>query len=275
MQGVPRQFEHRADSAQFRRPAHRQGVELYRAHIVQHAFEPHTHEAYGLGVIEHGVERFRYSGADHLAAPDSIVLMQPHELHTGRAETSDGWRYRMIYIDDLVLSDISGECRWWFSEVVVDGDRQRARRITRLLDVLWQTLDPLAFDSSLLELIAQLRPHARVAAGASDEKKVGFAAVIDFMRAHLAERLTLEDLAGVAGMSPFHFLRRFRAQHHATPQQMLMALRLFGAKQRLARGESCAQVAAATGLCDQAHLTRAFVRRYGVTPARYQRDVRT
>ena len=32
--------------------------------------------------------------------------------------------------------------------------------------------------------------------------------------------------------------------------------------------------AAETGLADQAHLTRAFARRYGVTPARYRRQLR-
>ena len=68
--------------------------------------------------------------------------------------------------------------------------------------------------------------------------------------------------------------RSFLVQHHATPQQTLMALRLFAAKQRLARGEAPAQVAAETGLTDQAHLTRTFLRRYGVTPARYQQQLR-
>ena len=88
-----------------------------------------------------------------------------------------------------------------------------------------------------------------------------------------AEPIDLDTVAGHAGLSPFHFLRSFKAQHHATPQQMLMALRLFEAKRRLAAGEAPAQVAAATGMSDQAHLTRAFARRYGVTPARYRRQL--
>ncbi|MGO4774846.1 helix-turn-helix domain-containing protein, partial [Lysobacter sp. 2RAB21] len=91
---------------------------------------------------------------------------------------------------------------------------------------------------------------------------------------HLADRLTLDELAAVAGLSPFHFLRRFRAQHHVTPQQMLMALRLHEAKRLLAAGVAPARIAADTGLTDQAHLTRAFPRRYGVTPARYQKQIR-
>ncbi|BAL24908.1 AraC family transcriptional regulator [Azoarcus sp. KH32C] len=274
MQGVPQQFDHPSDQAEFSQPAGRNGIELYRAHIVRHAFDPHTHEAFGFGVIERGVERFRYAGSEHLAPPESIVMMNPDILHTGRAETDGGWRYRMIYIDPDVLAEISGEPQWWFSGAVVDNDRSRARRLSCLLESLWRAREPLAFDSLLHQFVTELRPHARVPSPARDDKALRFAPVLDYMRAHLGDRILLEDLAAVAGLSPFHFLRRFQAQHHATPQQMLMALRLHAAKRLLAAGEAPAQIAAATGLTDQAHLTRAFVRRYGVTPARYQRQVR-
>ena len=53
----------------------------------------------------------------------------------------------------------------------------------------------------------------------------------------------------------------------------MAALRLLQATRRLAAGQPPASVAAAVGLADQAHLTRAFSRRYGVTPARYARQV--
>lgn len=272
MQAVPDCFEHASDQAEFKRSAHRTGVELYRAHIVRHAFEPHTHEAFGLGAIEHGVERFRYRGSEHLAPPDSLVLMNPHELHTGRAETAGGWRYRMIYVDANVARGFMGDGLWSFDAAVAE-DAPRARRVGRLLAALWRCDEPLAFDSTLARLFDTLRPHARVGHKPASEGAHRFDVVFDFMRAHLAERLSLDRLAAVAGLSPFHFLRAFKARHHATPQQALMALRLFDAKQRLAAGESPAQVAAAAGLADQAHLTRAFARRYGVTPGRYSAQV--
>lgn len=157
----------------------------------------------------------------------------------------------------------------------MDDDPVRARRLTALLHALWREADPLAIDSLLLLLVRELQPHARSPAPARAEKAHCFNRVIDYMRAHLGERITLEALASVAGLSPFHFLRCFRDQHHVTPQQMLMALRLFEAKQGLAAGKAPAEVAADVGLADQAHLTRAFARRYGVTPARYQRQVRS
>lgn len=270
---TPEVFHVPLDRAQFRRVPSRPGVELYKAHIVHHAFEPHTHEAFGLGAIASGVERFRYGGADHLAPPNSLVLMNPDELHTGRAETAGGWRYRMLYIDPAVLADLTGEPVWWFTDAVVSNSQAQAQRVSQLLEALWQADEPLAFDSLLHSLVAELRPHARVAKPQASDKRMRFEPVLDYLHAHYEQRLTLDDLAGVAGLSPFHFLRQFQAQHHVTPQQMLMAVRLFEAKRLLAAGQAPAMVAASTGLTDQAHLTRAFARRYGVTPARYQQQL--
>src|SRR5512146_766211 len=272
MQAFPEQFDHAQERAEFRRLAFRPGVELYRARIVRHAFQPHAHDAFGFGAIESGVERFRYGGGEHLAPPDSVVLMNPDELHTGRAESEDGWRYRMVDIDPDVVERVTGEGGWWFDDVV----RRHvpvARRVTRLLDGLWHAREPLAFDSLLFSLLDELRTYARVPRATVTHAQ-RFGAVIDYLHSHLSQRLSLEELAAVAGLSPFHFLRCFQKQYHATPQQMLMALRLGAAKRLLASGETPAQVAAATGLADQAHLTHAFAQRYGTTPARYQRQLR-
>jgi AraC-like DNA-binding protein len=272
MQGIPATFDFPTDSAEFRHPVHRSGVELYRAHIVRHAFEPHTHAAFGLGAIEQGAERFRLRGVEHLAPADSLVLMNPDELHTGRAETEGGWRYRMIYLDADVAAAISGEADWWFADAV-RVDVPRARQVTALLDRLWRTPSPLAFDGLLVELLQTLPPHVQRPRPAPVEGASRFERVVDYLHAHLADRVTLEQLAAVAHLSPFHFLRCFRAQYHATPQQLLMALRLQRAKRLLAAGVAPVQVSADCGLADQAHLTRAFAWRYGVTPARYQRQL--
>lgn len=269
-------FERATDLAQYRRPAHRAGVELYRASILHHRFEPHLHEAYGLGAITAGVGRFRWRGGEHLAPRASLMLMNPEDLHTGQAETAAGWGYRMLYLDEPVLRELCGGEAWWF-DAAVAHDAGGAVEVAGLIAGLWQAAseaEPLAFDSLLLQLVQALHRHARVG-GRSEVSTAAlrYGPVFDYMRAHLHERLSLERLAAVAGLSPFHFLRSFKAQRHATPQQALMALRLFEAKRLLSQGEAPAAVAAAVGLADQAHLNRAFVRRYGLTPGRYQAQV--
>lgn len=270
LSGVPEHFAEAADRAEFC-SVPRPGVELYRAQIVHHAFAPHSHEGYGLGVIEAGAERFRYCGSDYLAGPGALVTMNPDVLHTGAAAGDGGWRYRMIYLTPAVVGEISGEPAWWYRQPLAPASVVRSTRVGQLLQALWQCSDQLAADSLLALLVSALRPAD--SAPPPPEPPLRMTRVLDYMRTHLASTLRLEDLAALVDLSPFHFLRQFRACYHVTPQQMLMAQRLHLAKQLLAAGRPPAMVAAEVGLSDQAHLTRAFYQRYGTTPAAYRRQI--
>lgn len=271
MQGVPEQFSDERDRARFRHLAQVPGVELYHAHISRYAFEPHTHEAFGIGAIESGAERFRYRGTQHVAPVNSVVTMNPDELHTGEAETADGWRYRMVYLDPDLLEEVTGIRHWWFDEVT-RLDPLRSRQICTLIHGLWQTDDPLAQKGQLLDLIDTFRPYARHSP-VVHESNHRFERAREYLHDNYMRTVTLDELAHVVALSPYHFQRQFKAHFHVTPHQMLMAIRLWRAKNFLTHGMPAAQVAAATGLTDQSHLTRAFTHRYGITPVRYQKQV--
>ena len=83
----------------------------------------------------------------------------------------------------------------------------------------------------------------------------------------------LAELAAVAGLSRFELVRCFRSGTGLTPHAYQVNLRIGRARELLAAGMAPAQVAAQCGFCDQPHLTRAFRRLVGVTPARYARAV--
>ena len=279
MQAVPEHFDEPQDRAEFRHAAGHEGVELYRAHIVHHRFAPHFHDGYGLGVIEAGQERFDYRGREHLAPAGAIVLMQPGELHTGGAASPQGWRYRMMYLDEVVLSaHLGGEPTWQFDSAVWQGDTQRAAAMAHALAALWHAEGGPAADAALASVLALLAPLAagqRAEPSAVPAVARPFPAVVDALHADLTREWRLNELATLAGLSPFHFQRAFKAAYGISPHQWRMALRVAEAKRLLARGKPSAEVAATVGLVDQAHLTRRFAGMYGVTPARYQRQVRT
>lgn len=272
MQGVPEQFNDEKDIAQFRHLPQLPGVELYHAHISRYAFEPHTHEAFGIGTVTWGAERFRYRGVQHVAARDSLILMNPDELHTGEAATEDGWQYRMIYLEPEILESVTGSRNWSFSEVV-NHDPLRAGRISQLINGLWRESDSLAQQGLLLNLIDTFQPYAHHLPYGPQSSAHRFEQIRDYLHDNYMHPVTLDELAAVVSLSPYHFQRMFKAHFHVTPHQMLMAIRLWRAKQFLTDGMPAAQVAVASGLTDQAHLTRAFSQRYGITPVRYQKQV--
>ncbi|MEN4769964.1 AraC family transcriptional regulator [Duffyella gerundensis] len=272
MNVVPAQFPCEKDRAQFRQLAGLSGVELYHAHISRYAFEPHTHEAFGIGTIDAGVQRFRYRGTSYLAPADSLIMMNPDELHTGESACDQGWRYRMIYLQPAMLEQLTGESGWWFSEVM-HHDIRLAQQVAQLVSQMWHSESTLAGQGTLLQLIDTLRPQARIGNPLRREAGHRFDIVRDYLREHYAENVTLEQLAQLVALSPWHFQRAFRQHYHVTPHQMLMAFRLYEAKLRLACGHAAAQVALEVGLSDQAHLTRCFAHRYGITPVRYQKQM--
>ncbi|MFP2515757.1 AraC family transcriptional regulator [Buttiauxella agrestis] len=272
MQGVPVQFSDKKDNAQFRHLPQLPGVELYHAHISRYAFEPHTHEAFGIGTVTRGAERFRYRGVQHVAARDSLVLMNPDELHTGEAATEDGWQYRMIYLEPDLVERVTGSRNWSFSEVL-KHDPQRAGDISQLINRLWSENDLLAQQGLLLNLIETFRPYAQHQSGVVQDPAHRFEHIRDYLHDNYMHPVMLDELAAVVSLSPYHFQRMFKAHYHVTPHQMLMAIRLWHAKRLLTSGMPAVHVAAACGLTDQAHLTRAFSQRYGITPVRYQKQV--
>ncbi|BAN77795.1 helix-turn-helix domain-containing protein [Adlercreutzia equolifaciens] len=76
-----------------------------------------------------------------------------------------------------------------------------------------------------------------------------------------------------AGLDKYRALRSFTAAFGLTPMRYLTSLRVESAREALASGASCAEAALAAGFSDQAHLTRAFKERLGMTPGFYQRAV--
>lgn len=158
------------------------------------------------------------------------------------------------------------------------GDTRRAAALAQTLAALWHADSGLAADAALaaaLGLLAPLAAGHRDAPNARPDQARPFGTVVDALHADLTREWRLNELATLAGLSPFHFQRAFKAAYGISPHQWRVALRVAEAKRLLARGEPAAEVAGAVGLVDQAHLTRRFAGMYGVTPARYQKQLRT
>jgi len=94
--------------------------------------------------------------------------------------------------------------------------------------------------------------------------------VTEYINEHLHEDIKLIELAAIAQISPYHFLRLFKQSMGITPHQYILQRRIEKAKFLLQHSKlSIALVAVRVGFCDQSHLTQYFKRIVGVTPRQF------
>jgi len=94
----------------------------------------------------------------------------------------------------------------------------------------------------------------------------------DYILESLEHNISIDDIANVANMSKFHFIRQFRLQFGITPHQYVLSCRVNLARRIIESGKSLNQAAFAAGFADDSHLNRHFKRVYGLTPRRFQRQ---
>ncbi len=108
--------------------------------------------------------------------------------------------------------------------------------------------------------------------GAGGSGVARLAPAIAYIGTHYAERITLQQLADLAHLSPAYFSSTFRRYMGLSPIQYLQRVRLARAKALLADERlSVAAVAAAIGFHDPFYFSRAFRRGEGISPTHYRR----
>jgi len=97
--------------------------------------------------------------------------------------------------------------------------------------------------------------------------------VLAHLDAHFVDEITVDRLAAMAGLSVSQFNRRFRRLLRLSPMEYVLSLRVQEAQRLLATTDTTvADIALATGFCDQSHLTKRFRHATGMTPLAYRKS---
>jgi transcriptional regulator of acetoin/glycerol metabolism len=97
--------------------------------------------------------------------------------------------------------------------------------------------------------------------------------VREYIEGHLADRISVERLAAIAGLSVYHFARTFKKSQGMTPHDYLLDRRIRRARALLdATDTALSEIALVTGFADQSHFARHFRQRIGVPPNAYRRS---
>jgi AraC-like DNA-binding protein len=256
------------------------GIETLRAHFEGHAYDPHWHDSYLVGVTEQGVQQFNCRRTRHQSTPGKVFLLEPGDIHDGDAPTADGFTYRMLYLDPQWLQR---ELAAVFNNAPQNAELSFANtlaidtRLAQATSLAFETLHrgelKIVRQTALDGLLERLTSHLHWRTRYGEDPRLPQVAqkAREYLHANAQYDIGLDQLAAVTGVDRFRLTRAFKAAYGIAPHAYLVQLRLATARRLLARGELPATVAMTLGFADQSHLGRWFVRAYGLTPALYRK----
>ncbi len=261
---------------------------------------PHFHDEYLICAQLQGHEECQVAGKLHTFSAGDLVLINPHQVHTGNARGSADLDYITLYVDRSVVQGLAAgidapQRSPEFTVVRAAGRRELSTQLRQLLELVARVrsqetgpqgqVEPDPVHALDIEVALQgvvtraftdfsnlreplLRSTNRVA-----HRKI--ARVLEHIRAQgelaTPAALGLDELAAIADLSKFHFLRQFTQAVGMTPGAYLRTLRLCHAARKLRQSKaSILEIALGVGFADHPSFSRAFARHMGMTPSQYQ-----
>ncbi len=248
-------------------------IPCIEAYFQGHGYAPHRHDTYAIGRTLSGVQSFRYRSEHRHSLQGQTLVLHPDELHDGHAGTSEGFRYRMVYVAPALLQSMLGGRALPFVPGGITSDPRLAAPVAALLRGMDAPLDALEEEDALFDLAQAL---CAVSGPAGLRLKCDWQAAErarHFLHAQLTSPRppTLADLEQASGQDRWRLSRDFRALYGTSPYRYIVLRRLDLARRLIAGGTRLAEAAAAAGFHDQSHMTRHFVQAFGVPPARWSR----
>jgi AraC-like DNA-binding protein len=239
-------------------------------------FARHSHDQYGIGVLDAGGQRSASGRGMVEATTGDIITVNPGEVHDGAPLAGQPRRWRMLYFDESLLREAASgladtaSAAYEFTAPVLpaSGARPMFERLFRAFtgECGGDGAD-LSKAESLLGLLAKLGNIA------SRDDTHGVAAGIVLAKAAIdadpAHAFSIAQLAELSGMNPFRTIRMFARATGLTPHAYLVQRRIELARDLMRRRVALADVATTAGFSDQSHLARTFVARFGYTPGTY------
>ncbi|MBD1849456.1 AraC family transcriptional regulator [Leptolyngbya sp. GB1-A1] len=251
-------------------------LDLFQAQALHYRYARHSHPTYSIGLIEAGLGGNYYRGATHLAPPQSMILMNPEEVHTGYSAEGLPLTYQMLYPSVQLMEQIAGELqgdRFPDFRIPVAQNQSLAEKFASLLHSLECSKDKFTQQCLLIDVLSLIiTQHAGIKSRSiqSNQEHQAIGLIKEYLHDQYNTNISLEQLAELTHLNRSYLIRVFSKAVGMPPYTYLTQVRVEKAKELLRQGMSAAETAIAVGMADQSHLNRHFKRIVGVTPGQYR-----
>jgi len=241
-----------------------------------HQFAPHFHRGYSVAVQEEGELTFEHGRGTHSIGAGKVMTVNPLEVHSARTAGAGPWTTRSFYLDPGLMMEICGATDEPRPNAEFRDSVLRDVRACRALIELHRELETAEASAARVSsaLARVLRDHVDLSTQRKTPVREAVLKAQEFLRRNLQETPSLAAIGAHVGLSPFHFLRVFKAHSGMTPHAWLMQERVERSLKLLQQGRPIAETSRQCGFADQSHLTRRFKQVLGVPPGTFVRGVR-
>ena len=251
-----------------------------------HSFGPYVRNHFLFHYVISGHGQLDADGPDgettrYQLQPGEGFLICPGQVTTYAACEDDPWKYVWLEFDGLRVA-----------EFLNDAGLDISRPIFRSQDpeLAHQVRDTMLYianssNASTLHLIGHLCLFLDALIQASSTRRhfqggrlqdFYIQEAVTYMEHHYQLELTVEEIADACKLNRSYFSKLFKASMGCPPQEFLIRLRLSKAAELICNSsDSIGSIAAACGYPNQLHFSRAFKKRYGVSPREWRNQRRT
>jgi len=253
------------------------GMLFYRGTNVTHPYPRHWHEEIHFCAYTSGLGNLAIRGRSQQVVNGDFTITPAGEVHENWVNDELGCAFRSLYLDvkpllRLVHQVIGRELPALDFKNLSTTDRRLRTTFLHLHHLMSGPASQLERETALLEFVRALISHsctlypAEIRAG---HEGSAVRRIRGFIEEYFAEAISLEDLAHIANLSPFHLHRVFTQAIGMPPHAYQTQVRINRAKQLMRQRMPLCHIAMAAGFADQSHLTRHFRRLVGVTPGQF------
>lgn len=274
-------FMNKENRFQFINSEKSENITVLDATMSDFSYSKHAHEEYSLGVTLQGRQDFFCQNSFHKSASGNVLIFNPEDVHDGHSGGEQTLKYKMLYIHPDEFRPLFSSLGYQqqsilrLSHPMTDNPILR-HQILRLSSTIQQAnYSKIEFESGLFQIAqSMVTMSGNLDLGTQNSKRIDklLLRARDYILASLEHNISIDDIANVATMSKFHFIRQFRQQFGITPHQYVLSCRVNLARRIIESGKSLNQAAFEAGFADDSHLSRHFKRIYGLTPKRFQKQ---
>lgn len=227
--------------------------------------QAHQHPFHEIIAPVRGILNVRIQGREHRCGPGTLLLYAAGVTHEEWSDPQEALEsYYVAFHSEKLRADDLATC--------TDPDG-RIRQMLRWMHQDQRTLKPGTEDIAryYLRIVIALFMQGWQPVEIEWVQKIR-----TFVRHHLADTLTLDDLAREAGYSRYHFVREYRRRTGSTPMADVRRIRADYARDLiLTTSLALKEIAPAAGLANEYTLSRLFRQLFDMPPGEFRRTRRT